>query len=80
VRCPKCGFEGNASAFTAGCPSCGYLVKPAKPVGDAAATRVRSPQPSKPRPRVFSSLFYRVSAVVLIALVVILLAILLFKT
>ncbi|MFP4364070.1 MAG: double zinc ribbon domain-containing protein [Spirochaetia bacterium] len=25
VRCPSCGYEGDESAFEAGCPVCGYL-------------------------------------------------------
>ena len=24
VRCPRCGFTGDASMFRAGCPNCGY--------------------------------------------------------
>ena len=25
VRCPECGFEGRASEFARGCPSCGFM-------------------------------------------------------
>ncbi len=25
VRCPACGFSGDAKLFSDGCPSCGYL-------------------------------------------------------
>jgi predicted RNA-binding Zn-ribbon protein involved in translation (DUF1610 family) len=27
IRCPKCGFSGDESAFRGGCPSCGYSSK-----------------------------------------------------
>ncbi len=26
VRCPSCGFTGNADLFVSGCPLCGYRI------------------------------------------------------
>jgi uncharacterized membrane protein YvbJ len=76
VRCPHCGFEGKASAFTAGCPVCGFLQKPdqtpsdAAPVASPTAARGRRPLPAR---------FYTVLAVVLLAFLAVL-VVLLFKT
>ncbi|HEC61246.1 MAG TPA: hypothetical protein ENI27_03215 [bacterium] len=33
VKCPKCGFEGEAVLFPKGCPSCGYLRADRKAAG-----------------------------------------------
>jgi ssDNA-binding Zn-finger/Zn-ribbon topoisomerase 1 len=72
VRCPECGFEGRASEFARGCPSCGYMEQ--KKVTPAAAR-----PPVKDRKRTFSATFYRVAGIVLLVLVVALVALLLLR-
>jgi uncharacterized membrane protein YvbJ len=72
VRCPECGFEGRASEFAKGCPSCGFMEQkklellPARPV-------------EKRSQRTFSARFYKVAGIVLLALVVILVAVILLR-
>ena len=72
VRCPECGYVGSASEFGRGCPSCGFLEQ-----------EKREPEPARAGPqahaRVLPALFYRVAAGVLIALMVLLVALLLFR-
>jgi hypothetical protein len=85
IRCPRCGFEGGAKQFSRGCPGCGYLnVVPPADVGAAGgpADRRRVPR-SRPRsfalPRLrLSATFYRTALIVLAALLVALVAVLLF--
>ncbi|HOV63154.1 MAG TPA: zinc ribbon domain-containing protein [Spirochaetia bacterium] len=65
VRCPSCGFSGDASLFTNGCPSCGYLAKKEeKP----------SPRPSRPslRKRRMPLWLYTLITCVLIGILVVL--------
>jgi hypothetical protein len=72
VRCPECGFEGRASEFVRGCPSCGFMEQ-------------KKIEPPPPRPvekrirRSFSARFYRIAGIVLLALVVILVALILLR-
>lgn len=54
VRCPKCGETGSSSAFSNGCPACGYAGKQShsdktagKKIG--LAQRLFKPRPSAPR-------------------------------
>jgi predicted RNA-binding Zn-ribbon protein involved in translation (DUF1610 family) len=72
VKCPQCGFEGNAESFIRGCPSCGFLIR-----RDAAVPEVEAPnarqEPSFHLPRSF----YRIAAVILVAIVILLVVILL---
>jgi uncharacterized membrane protein YvbJ len=72
VRCPECGFEGRASEFARGCPSCGFMEQ-----------KKLQPLPARPAEkrsrRTFSARFYRIAGVVLLALVVILVALILLR-
>jgi uncharacterized membrane protein YvbJ len=69
VRCPECGFEGRASEFVQGCPSCGFMEqkKAEAPSPRQARTRGRRP---------LSARFYRTAGIVLFALAVILVVLL----
>jgi DNA-directed RNA polymerase subunit RPC12/RpoP len=77
VRCPQCGFEGEAKEFSAGCPACGHL-RPT--LGDARSRgkgSLRAPRGGARRalpPR-----FYLVAGIGLSALVLVLLVLLLFS-
>ncbi len=72
VRCPECGFEGKASQFAHGCPSCGYMEKKK---AEAPARASPAPRPK----RTLSRGFYTVAGIVLAALVVALLVVLLVR-
>ncbi|MDR0685640.1 MAG: hypothetical protein LBF83_11015 [Spirochaetaceae bacterium] len=42
IRCPRCGFSGDADTFSRGCPACGYSA----PLSNRAGSRQnRSPPP-----------------------------------
>jgi predicted RNA-binding Zn-ribbon protein involved in translation (DUF1610 family) len=75
VKCPKCGFEGNAESFIKGCPMCGFMITP------PGEKRVQTPGvPSgrirRPAHRL-SARFYTLAAVILAAVLILLLIILL---
>ncbi|MFI5367578.1 MAG: zinc ribbon domain-containing protein [Spirochaetia bacterium] len=70
VRCPECGFEGKASDFRAGCPSCGFN-QPVPSAPKTPAARLRPRRRSLPSPR-----FYKIAGVVLLVLLVALLGLL----
>ncbi|MDR2073500.1 MAG: hypothetical protein LBP60_08730 [Spirochaetaceae bacterium] len=44
VRCPQCGFSGEESLFTQGCPGCGYCAPVPKP-GEGSAWPDAGPRP-----------------------------------
>jgi hypothetical protein len=76
VRCPECGFEGRASEFARGCPSCGFMVQKK----NETPPPLPPPRPAAPRHRrTFSARFYRIAGIVLLALVVILVALILLR-
>ena len=66
VRCPSCGFEGKAAAFSRGCPACGFMMEDEVRLTTAPPGAAR---PDKPKTRRgMSRVFYRVSGIVLIVL------------
>ena len=56
VRCPSCGFEGEAGAFAAGCPVCGYAAPP---------PATREPEAPGPARTGLPTRFYAIAGVVL---------------
>ncbi len=72
VRCPECGYEGKASQFSAGCPACGFLEK--KETAEPSLLPRTASRQSR-----LSARFYRIAMVVLLAVVVVLIAVLVFK-
>jgi len=75
VKCPRCGFNGKADLFLAGCPSCGYM-HASEPETKSAGSMDRSHQ--EPAHRGLPSRIYRLAGIALIALIAVFLAILLF--
>jgi uncharacterized membrane protein YvbJ len=74
VRCPKCGFMGEAADFRSGCPTCGYLQATEQLVGAARSTAATPPAKKSFLSRASS----RVAIVgLLVALVVLVLVLLL---
>jgi predicted nucleic acid-binding Zn ribbon protein len=74
VRCPKCGGAGSASAFSDGCPFCGYASRKSSEV---VADKPRKPaiildKPQKTKPS-FTWLFYAALIAVFACLGVVLL-------
>jgi uncharacterized membrane protein YvbJ len=75
VRCPQCGFEGEAEQFSAGCPACGHM-RPT--LGDAPSHANGSMRAPRGRARrALPARFYLVAGIGLSALVLVLLALLL---
>ena len=72
IRCPRCGKEGSADEFIQGCPDCGYMAdfkesvsgRTARPAGDRPERRSRAPWPA--------SRYLLLSALVLLAILIIL--------
>jgi len=78
VRCPECGYEGRAPEFNAGCPVCGFRTREKGAASQGGARRERDREPGRaPRKKGLPALFYRVSIIVLAALIVGLVVILL---
>lgn len=65
VRCPECGFEGKASEFRFGCPTCGFNEQPQPAPALTPPRRGRRP--------LLSVRFYRISGVILLVLLALLL-------
>lgn len=67
VKCPSCGFEGNARLFKNGCPSCGY----AGSVGSGGRkTPAETGNPVRtPRPRSYGAVIAVLAAALLVILV-----------
>jgi hypothetical protein len=61
VKCPRCGYAGQAEDFDAGCPVCGYAE-----AANAAPDPIRPPPVAAPPPPRWS---YALAALVLAALV-----------
>jgi hypothetical protein len=72
VRCPECGYEGRAPEFHAGCPVCGYRNRTAE---DAPAPPSRA---ARGLPAM-SARFYRITIMVLGALIIGLVVLLLLR-
>ncbi len=66
VKCPKCGFEGEAVLFQKGCPSCGYLRAGRKAPGYG---NLESGGPSRIVLKILTILF---SLIVLVLLIILL--------
>lgn len=71
VRCPQCGYEGNDSEFSSGCPVCGYREQGQAPVSIAT--------PRSRRRTLLSARFYKAAGAVLIGIVIVLIALLFLK-
>jgi RNA polymerase subunit RPABC4/transcription elongation factor Spt4 len=65
VKCPRCGYVGEADDFAAGCPVCGYA-----DVANAAPEPLGDPPRAAPPPPWWS---YPLAAAVVLALVLLLL-------
>lgn len=65
VKCPRCGYVGEADDFTAGCPVCGYADS-----ANAAPESIRDLPPSAPPPPWWA---YPLAAGAILALVLLLL-------
>jgi hypothetical protein len=54
VQCPRCGYQGEAGDFDAGCPDCGYLKLPESglPKFNRVGLKV-SPGPASAPPMLF---------------------------
>lgn len=61
VKCPKCGYAGQAEDFDSGCPVCGYAE-----AANAAPEPIKPPPVAAPPPPRWS---YAAAALVLAALV-----------
>jgi hypothetical protein len=73
VVCPVCSFEGDASLFGDGCPSCGYRGAARR----SGATAVARQRPGKARKPPLPAWFYLASSAVLLGVLILLLFLLL---
>ncbi len=70
VKCPVCGYEGNANTFVTGCPRCSHLADGST----VSAQNVKAVDPVPPKKKnlfPFSSAFYRIAALGLLIMLII---------
>ena len=83
VKCPRCGFKGEADLFASGCPSCGYMTESRDEPTAARSRRPRKsrwagkPDAEERHPAGLSARFYRLAGIVLGAVIVALVVLLL---